>query len=830
MGKIFNTSRKVNLIVTILVGICIILAMLLPAKAISLKNSTSAPIDYFLQLEDGKSVTSNLIRPVYGNVIKSINVLLGTNNKVNEGELQLELIKDDEVVETWLIRTEDVADCHYYVFDSKEGIRFEEGSSYFIRVTNFFDGENNLAVGMGAGNIICSMSATYNNQLTTKVYIAFALILIITLVFLCLKTNFLDLPVYKIVVGGFIAIVLVCIVQFDIFQAVKTDINVRQDADTSLRQSIEPGDTVDFDFNSTYDSFDSLGFHVYGDNFTEYLVTLVNKNTGATYFINSEVNILQRQNSSEGPLMCLYSDSSLCPESVFPEGEYVLSIQNTSPDTVLDIGIVGEGTEDSNPSIAVTLTRNTFLGRYIAIASFILLVAYALVVYYLIDNNKFSVERLFLVTAIPVSLIFLVVFQTMNVPDAEAHFVSAYHVSNGLLGITGDKEWMARAIDATYFKAKNWWEPVPYPDIKTISYAIHHIFDGTIDKTLVSAFPDYTKMKAYSVLNWLPQALGLTLGRVIGANAIITVYLGRLCILVTYIFTCYRAIKNTPVGKIIFCTVALLPVNLMLASSYSYDCMLFIVSINFIAVIFKLRNEVTRNAVIEALIWAFLLGSIKGGGALLLLPLVFLLVKDKKSIVTIVSIIAVSGFAYILFSKILAPDELFQFGVEGDGKLRTSFAFNQPFDYFRMAIRSYIISGFSYVEQILGAQLSWVEPTIPVTFLFALIGITLVGANSYEDTLKLNRKDKVIIGIPVIIALISTPAMLLSYCPLGSYMVIGLQGRYYSSIFPLVLILIASYFGGATSKDKNLNTKLIKVYVPLVCICVYYVLRMYLTR
>ncbi len=838
------SHKNINIVVTVLIGIALIVAMYLPARALFSNVSETAPIDVFVQMEDTKSVTSELIRPAYGNTLDSLNVLIGTNNRVNEGELLVELMKDDTVVESWRFRTEDIPDYHYYPLQSNSKIIFEEGSRYFVRVTNFYNGENNVAIGMAYGNgpitsdinfcdgqIICAMYSSYNSSLVTKAYVVFAAITILIIAALCFTTKFLELPTQKIVFGMLVSIIIVCIVQFDIIQGAKDSIAVKSDSDTSLRTTIEPGQKQDFVFSDAYDSFDLMAFHVYGDNKSEYLVSLTNTTTGTVYFVNSEVSMLQRRQVVEGPGMILNIDNSLCPDGLFEEGEYLLSIQNTSPDKNLDIGIMEEGSDITNPVAAVSLVRNTFLGSYIAVACIFVMVAYGVVIYYLIDKNKLNTGSFFLATVIPLSIISLVLFQTANIPDAEAHFVSSYHLSNAILGISGDREWMARSCDSVYYTSSSWWLPVPYPDLRTISYAIHHLFGSAGSKELIQAFPDYTKMKAYSLFNWLPQAIGLTIGRVIGLNSVMTVYFGRVSILAVYIYTCYRAIKNTPVGKFIFCSIALLPVNMMLATSFSYDCMFLIVSLNFIAIIFKLRANPSRSGFIEALIWGFLLGSIKGGGAMVLLPLVSLLVKkDKKSIINSAAILLVSGFAVLLFGKILAPDELFQFGVEGDGNLTASFALSNPVDYLRMAVRSYIVSGHSYVEQILGADLSWVEPVVPGVIVFAIAGITLIGAWSMGDELALNKKDKVILALPIVISLLSTPAMLLSYTKIGSYMVLGIQGRYYSSILPLVFILIAGYFGSLANKKANTEMKVFKIYASLMAVTVYYMMRLYLLR
>ncbi|MCQ2515406.1 MAG: DUF2142 domain-containing protein [Saccharofermentans sp.] len=826
----WSKIKKINLVITALIGIVLIIAMSLPAKAFYSKNSEFTPYDYMMHLESGNSVTSPLIRTTYGNTIRSVNILLGTNSRINEGDLVVELIKDSEVLETWSLSTEDIPDLNFYVFNTTSVVKFENGSDYSIRVTDYYEGDNGLSVGMSLGNIICSMVKSYNGALASRMHVVLSVFVIAVLAFLCLKTNLLDLPSYKLIIGCVISFIAICIFQFDVLQTTSKDLVVKTNPDISLRQTIEPGEESEFSFVAD-DSFTSLGFWTYGDNLTEYLVTLVNESTGATYFVNSEINITQRRQLPGVPGIVLNYDASLIPNELFEEGQYSLKIINTSPDVNLDIGLANEGDNSSNATIAVSLVKASFLANYIALGSIVFIVLYLASVYYFRCKNKLNEYSFFIISVIPLSIVYLVLFQPLNVPDAEAHFVSAYHLSNLFLGVSGDKEWMLRACDSLYYNKYDWWNPAPNPSFQHIGYAINHIFDKAGDTSLVVGFPDYSKMKYYSLFNWLPQALGLTIGRLIGANPIITIYLARMLILFVYIFACARAIWNTPVGKFIFCSIALLPTNLMLSSSFSYDCMFLIVSLNFIAIILKLRNRITRGSIIEAIIWAILLGSIKGGGALVLLPLALLIIKkDKKSIITVVSILAASGLAVLLFNKILAPDELFQFGSEGDGNYQAGFALANPIEYLRLSVRSYLISINSYSEQILGSVLSWLESTIPSVIVFIMAGLTILGACFAQDEFELSKKDKALITIPIIISIVSTPAMLLSYTKLGSYMVSGIQGRYFSSIFPLVLLLVAGYVGKITDREGSFMNKMYKLYAPVLGITVYYLLRTYLIR
>ena len=172
------------------------------------------------------------------------------------------------------------------------------------------------------------------------------------------------------------------------------------------------------------------------------------------------------------------------------------------------------------------------------------------------------------------------------------------------------------------------------PDLEGIAHTLFGIKERAVDTSLVDMLPHEDKMKYYSVINWLPQSIGLTAGRLLGMNPSFCLISARILILAAYIGGCYRAVRNTPVGKSVIAFASLLPISLMMSSSFSYDAMVVISVLNFVSIVLKLRYEYSRNALIEALIWAFILGAVKGGSGLVLLPLLLILIKkDKKSLI-----------------------------------------------------------------------------------------------------------------------------------------------------------------------------------------------------
>ena len=85
-----------------------------------------------------------------------------------------------------------------------------------------------------------------------------------------------------------------------------------------------------------------------------------------------------------------------------------------------------------------------------------------------------------------------------------------------------------------------------------------------------------------------------------------------------------------------------------------------------------------------------------------------------------------------------------------------------------------------------GTYLAWAEYTIPVVIVVALLLITGIYSMTEKDSVQLTKAFKNICWLIIMVGIISTPAMLLSWTNVGSRVVEGLQGRYYLPLLPLI--------------------------------------------
>lgn len=464
-----------------------------------------------------------------------------------------------------------------------------------------------------------------------------------------------------------------------------------------------------------------------------------------------------------------------------------------------------------------------------------LAVIYLLVVYLYSPKKEFTVEKFFLVSAIPLMMIYLVLMLPWSAPDTNRHFQAAYRQANMLMG---KEEWVIRADDAELYNAA--WTDNANSSMGGIATVLYYKSLKAHNTELIPWPSPDKRMEYYSIFCYLPEVLGICLGRILGLGSVCMVYLARLFISIVYILACYHAIKTTPVGKFIFAAIPLLPMSLMIGTAISYDPMVLLATLNFLACSLKLSREPeSKPALIECIVWAFLIGAVKGGGYLVLLPMVFIFFgKEKRRALKNGGKIVLAGIVSVVLCDVILPfgSSFFQFGEEASGTLSTSYALANPLEYLHMCVNSYLNSMDALMINMGGTALCWLEQTIPAAVIVSLMLIIGTYCIYEKDAIRLGQREKWVFGFIIFLEFILTPAMLMSSTTIGSNAVMGLQGRYYLPVLPLIIMILTKYklHDGAenvtTENALRIKSSCFRVFALLSCLSVYYMLRLYLTR
>lgn len=792
-------------------------------------------------IESGETLTQN----IYGisGKLKGFTVQFGTYRRVNKGVVQAELYINDTLAQQWNFAARELADNVYHEFELNKKINVSCSDKLTILVTEFFEGDNCIAVytSSGGGELfssntridgtMCYQLIMENTRLMYCVVCVCLIVLLSLFIFLyfCIDFNNVNILKWLLVTAGSLA--LIETINTDIIQRVNTDVVMVPSITSDKSHEIAPGETWDSTFIANCTSFSALEFFIEGDTRSNISVCLIDQDSGKEYF-NRELNdneiIFDKVTGK-------VSARITADDKMFPIGTYHLFITNTSSDTIIQINAVED--DQGNQTINVAQIRMTGMGYYVAVLIILILILYVAVVCWLLKKSDFSVERFFLVSVIPLATIYLILMLPWSAPDTGAHFLASYRLSNILLGHSGEEDWMGRADDADFYRV--FWQS-GNPDMQDISAIAFNAHIKAENTQLVDLPGREEKMEYYSIVNYFPQVLGLCLGRILGLSSIVTIYIGRLFITIFYIWGCLHSVKNAPVGKFVFAMIPLLPMSLMMSSAYSYDAMVLVSTLNFTACILALyKKKDSLRLAVECAIWAFVIGATKGGGYLILLPLVFILVdKNRKESLKRLFTILVAGVSSVIIFDVILPagSQLFQFGNEEVANLTASYAFTNPRDYLDMVIQTYLKYIDSLMINIGGTSLAWLENTIPCVVVIGLMLIMGIYSIYEHDGIELKVKDKWIFLLVIFIEFYFTPMMLLSWTPVGSTVVEGLQGRYYLPVLSLIIFVFTKFkLHNGMAELNNTKVNIIKGSCYkwatfLSFICVYYMMRLYLTR
>lgn len=457
------------------------------------------------------------------------------------------------------------------------------------------------------------------------------------------------------------------------------------------------------------------------------------------------------------------------------------------------------------------------------------------------DQAEVSPVRVFLLMAMPLTVLYLFLLTTFTVDDAFFHYSSAYRISNFLSGFDESLEWRGRATDIDYFQMNE--NPMMInPSIQSYIVEFTNAVVLHPDTDMSGAFPIDENIKSYSPLGHLPQALGLSFGRLLRLNGFFTAQLARLMTAIIALLTVVHLIRIVPVGRYLFMLIALLPRAFFTNSSISYDALVFVSALGFLANLFRLYSEDIRHLskvrLAETVFWAATLGAVKGGANLVLLPVTLILIrkKDRCSWLLALLVIAASFGSFAVSNpRILAGDH-FQMNRNDARYLTASFAYTNLLEFLRMAVRTYWTSGGMLFASIGGARLSWTEPTISNSLILGMYALTALIFILEEDEFRFGVREKMIFIATILMTLIMTAVMLLKDTLTGSVVVSGIQGRYFLPILPLVFLLLpkwkSDWIGGQLTEARNARmiTASLKVFAILSGISVYQMARLYLTR
>lgn len=426
-----------------------------------------------------------------------------------------------------------------------------------------------------------------------------------------------------------------------------------------------------------------------------------------------------------------------------------------------------------------------------------------------------KLEIIFACMAALFGLTFMIVITPMSVPDETVHYEYAFQLSNYIT-----REDNHLIFDEEY---QNYGS---FSGHHNISAAYTRLVEK-IDRPLNLRDRDVVMRididESYTTC-FVPQALGITLARLLKLNMLKTFYLGRLFNLVFYVLCVYIAIKRTPIHKMLFGVLATLPIFMQQAASYSYDCWIngltFVVISSFLKWMYG-EETIDKKEIIFVLFANILLAPIKVVYSLFMLLFVFVPTrrfasKKQRMFVTLLvmfpAIYELTKLLFPLAEKIVdqiitnltaanhVGNEFATMSIdtgakpyyEGGDVFSFSHVLRNPWEAVMIFVRTIRVYIKTWFYGSFGRTLSGDTLVLPLWLVHSILGVAFLSAFRKEDFVETISMKIAYVGLCVFGALMMLGGMLISWTEynqdiidaFGGIVIQGIQGRYFSPLLP----------------------------------------------
>jgi len=387
-----------------------------------------------------------------------------------------------------------------------------------------------------------------------------------------------------------------------------------------------------------------------------------------------------------------------------------------------------------------------------------------------------------------------------SIPDEAAHIQTAYRYSNVLLFKPYATE--SGAI------------PVRSGDVSLGRFARYttprlSAYQEVADEWKWFASPEDAVMTEEAgrdvecgLMGYLPAAIGMAAARLLHLGTWPMIYLGRLCNLLFFGLLLYWAVRITPYKKKLFLMMGLVPASIQAAGSYSYDAP--VIGLVLLALAWMLRlifvsPRISWKEWLLCCMAAFVIFPCKAIYSTIFLMLVFIPAKKLSGTVRklvflscvficgCIGLVSANSAQFASYAGSMNADvlvhETFDRTVYSAGWVAA-----HPLEALAMIIRAIRDNFAFYLEGMFVSRLTRFDLRLDWT-LVLLVVYALAGLSRSDETCAFSPRHKAVcVLIFAITAFGAFLSMLLNYTPFGSESVMGVQGRYFVPVLPVLLL------------------------------------------
>lgn len=461
---------------------------------------------------------------------------------------------------------------------------------------------------------------------------------------------------------------------------------------------------------------------------------------------------------------------------------------------------------------------------------------------WLLHRNK-KLEQVYGAAGLFFGLLYLLVLPPLSAPDEISHYISAYQLSNHMMGMEANyktghvmvraEDWFIEDVQGNYqyqmdgeimvFSEEGKGESgilgqtLTEETYRTI-YAtgfFQHVDRGG-GKTAVSTYPPVVT----TPLAYVPQAVGVTAARLLNMNSLGLLYLGRLFNLLFFVGVTTLAMKRMPFGKEVLFGVALLPMTLHLSASFSYDVMLMAGLFYFTACCLDLAYARERVRLADVAVLALIMvvtGPCKMVYAVFMGLCLLIPVRKFGGWSRWAMSAAVVALAWGISMVMVNSQTIASYATEteayvawaGEAGYSLGMLLHNPMLLVRMFYNTVLWQAEYYHLTMIGAYLGNLDTVLDVPYLVValLTGCLLALAfrKPGENVVVTGGRRIWIWVLCLACAGATMLSMLIAWTPVSSPVISGVQGRYFLPFLPVLLLTCKNDFVVLTkNRDRSI--------------------------
>ena len=496
-------------------------------------------------------------------------------------------------------------------------------------------------------------------------------------------------------------------------------------------------------------------------------------------------------------------------------------------------------------NLGVLHTSDYFLSKSYIILSVAALLLLLLSGIYL-NFTKFSIVKIYPVVMLIFGLGYMYVFPAMSAPDEIAHFISAYKISNKMLGkqaTVKDGHVIIRAQDLwiedvdgeyTFDKSKSEEEKVLIPEegshgkiisskLEETSYKVFYGKGDSHNNNTYISFSGQNYEKAQSLhapVNTIPSvyflpATGITVARIMGLNSIYLVLFGRMANLILFILFGTLGIYFLPKFKEFIFLVSLLPTTIELAASYSYDAVMISSMIFFVSYVFFLAHEKEEFDIKDLVIISLIAGLVLPC-KMVYFPMLLMLFSiplykfkfrgkvdgkiKKENIAFFLTSAVVVLLSWVFAMYLVNRSTVVGYSTSntsslewaGEESYTIGYLLHNKLKAVKLFYNTLLLQLEYYHKTMFGAYLGHADDVVGIPYIgFLVLNIGMIFSVFGEAKEKqLLVKERVLTGISIFFVIfLVLLSMLIAWTPISSEFIEGVSGRYFIPVLlPLLMI------------------------------------------